>query len=83
MQEITDHSVIVSGRHNEEIPADSVVLAIGRVSNTALRMPLAAEGVDVRVSAMQSSRRWQARQSEKAICWAVTCKLIEHIWRRL
>lgn len=40
VQEITDHSVIVSGRHNEEIPADSVVLAIGRVSNTALRMPL-------------------------------------------
>ena len=49
VQEITDHSVIVSGRHNEEIPADSVVLAIGRVSNTALADALAAEGVDVRV----------------------------------
>lgn len=49
VDEITDHSVIVSGAHNEEIPADTVVLAIGRVSNTALAEELTAAGVDVRI----------------------------------
>lgn len=49
VQEITDHSVIVSGKHNEEIPADSVVLAIGRVPNTALAESLVKEGFDVRI----------------------------------
>lgn len=49
VQEITDHSVIVAGKFNEEIPADSVILAIGRIPNTALADSLAAEGIDVRV----------------------------------
>lgn len=49
VDEITDHSVIVSGKHNEEIPCDTVVLAIGRVSNTALAEELKNKGVDVRV----------------------------------
>ena len=49
VDEITDNSVIVSGAHNEEIPADTVVLAIGRGSNTALAEELTAAGVDVRI----------------------------------
>ena len=40
VQEVTDHSVIVSGKVNEEIPADTVVLAIGRVPDI---------GIDVKV----------------------------------
>ena len=49
VEEITDHSVVVSGKFNEEIPADSVILAIGRVPNTELADALSAEGIDVRV----------------------------------
>ncbi len=49
VQEITDHSVIVSGEHNEEIPADTVVLAIGRVPNTTLANELIREGFTVHI----------------------------------
>lgn len=49
VQEITDHSVIVTGKHNEEIPADTVVLAIGRVPNTALADELKEAGFAVKV----------------------------------
>ena len=49
VQEVTDHSVIVSGKVNEEIPADTVVLAIGRVPDITLANELKEVGIDVKV----------------------------------
>lgn len=49
VQKITDHSVVVSGEHEEEIPADSVILAIGRVPNTTLADELTAMGLNVHI----------------------------------
>lgn len=49
VQKITDESVVVSGEINETIPADTVVLAIGRVPNTVLADELKNAGYDVRV----------------------------------
>ena len=49
VQEIRKDSVVVAGKNNEEIPADTVVLAIGRVPNITLAESLKAEGLDVKV----------------------------------
>ena len=49
VQEIRKDSVVVAGKNNEEIPADTVVLAIGRVPNITLAESLKAEGLDVNV----------------------------------
>ena len=49
VQEIKKDSVVVAGKNNEEIPADTVVLAIGRVPNIELAESLKAEGFDVKV----------------------------------
>ena len=44
VQEVTDHSVIVSGKVNEEIPADTVVLAIGDALKPGLAGAAIREG---------------------------------------
>ena len=49
VQEIRKDSVVVAGKNNEEIPADTVILAIGRVPNITLAESLKAEGLDVKV----------------------------------
>ena len=49
VKEIKAGSVVVTGKTEEEIPADTVVLAIGRVSNTVLADQLKEAGYDVRV----------------------------------
>lgn len=49
VQEIKDHSVIVSGKYNEEIECDTVVISIGHKPNTVLADELKAAGYDVRV----------------------------------
>ena len=46
--EIKDHSVVLQGKINEEIPADTVVLSVGRRPNTALSEELHKAGYDVR-----------------------------------
>jgi 2,4-dienoyl-CoA reductase-like NADH-dependent reductase (Old Yellow Enzyme family)/NADPH-dependent 2,4-dienoyl-CoA reductase/sulfur reductase-like enzyme len=49
VQEIKDHSVVVSGKYNEEIECDTVVISIGHKPNTVLADELKAAGYDVRV----------------------------------
>lgn len=49
VQEIKDHSVVVSGKYNEEIKCDTVVISIGHKPNTVLADELKAAGYDVRV----------------------------------
>lgn len=49
VQEIKDHSVVVSGKYNEEIECDTVVISIGHKPNTVLADELMAAGYDVRV----------------------------------
>ena len=49
VQEIKINSVVVAGKINEEIPADTVVLAIGRVPNISLAESLKEEGFDVKI----------------------------------
>ena len=49
VKEIKEGSVVVTGETEEEIPADTVVLAIGRVSNTVLADQLKEAGYDVRI----------------------------------
>lgn len=49
VQEIKDHSVIVSGKYNEEVECDTVVISIGHKPNTVLADELKAAGYDVRV----------------------------------
>lgn len=49
VQEIKDHSVVVSGKVNEEIECDTVVISIGRTPNTALADELKNAGYDVRI----------------------------------
>lgn len=49
VQEIKDGSVVVSGKTNEEIPADTVVLAVGSRPNKELGETIKAAGYDVRV----------------------------------
>lgn len=47
--EIRDNSVVLSGRVNEEIPADTVVLSVGARPVNELAEELKAEGYDVRI----------------------------------
>lgn len=49
VQEIKDHSVVVSGKYNEEIECDTVVISIGHKPNTVLADELKAAGYDIRV----------------------------------
>lgn len=49
VQEIKDHSVIVSGKYNEEVECDTVVISIGHKPNTVLADELKAAGYDIRV----------------------------------
>lgn len=49
VQEIKDHSVVVSGKYNEEVECDTVVISIGHKPNTVLADELKAAGYDVRV----------------------------------
>ena len=49
VQEIKDHSVVVSGKYNEEIECDTIVISIGHKPNTVLADELKAAGYDVRV----------------------------------
>lgn len=49
VQEIKDHSVVVSGKVNEEIECDTVVISIGHTPNTALADELKQAGYDVRI----------------------------------
>lgn len=49
VQKIKDHSVVVSGKYNEEIECDTVVISIGHKPNTVLADELKAAGYDVRV----------------------------------
>lgn len=49
VEEIKDGAVKVKGAVNEEIPADTVVLAVGAKSVNGLANTLKAEGYDVRV----------------------------------
>lgn len=49
VQEIKDHSVVVSGKVNEEIECDTVVISIGHTPNTALAGELKNAGYDVRI----------------------------------
>lgn len=49
VQEIKDHSVVVSGKYNEEIECDTVVISIGHKPNTVLADELKAAGYDARV----------------------------------
>lgn len=49
VQEIKDHSVVVSGKVNEEIECDTVVISIGHTPNTALADELKNAGYDVRI----------------------------------
>lgn len=49
VQEIKDHSVVVSGKVNEEIECDTVVISIGYTPNTALADELKNAGYDVRI----------------------------------
>lgn len=49
VQEITEDAVVVSGAAEEAIPADTVVLAIGRVPNVTLAEELKDAGYDVRI----------------------------------
>lgn len=49
VQEIKDHSVVVSGKYNEEIECDTVVISIGHKPNTVLADELKAAEYDVRV----------------------------------
>lgn len=47
--EIKDHSVVLTGKVNEEIPADTVVISIGHTPNTAFAEELRQAGYDVRI----------------------------------
>lgn len=47
--EIKEHSVVLTGKTNEEVLADTVVLAVGSKSVTGLAEDLKAAGYDVRV----------------------------------
>ena len=49
VSEIKDHSVVVSGKFNEEIECDTVVISIGHTPNTALADELIQAGYDVRI----------------------------------
>lgn len=49
VQEIKDDGVVLAGNVNEEIPADTVVLAVGSRPNKELGEALQAAGYDVRV----------------------------------
>lgn len=49
VQEIKDHSVVVSGKVNEEIECDTVVISIGHTPNTVLADELKNAGYDVRI----------------------------------
>lgn len=49
VQEIKDHSVVVSGKVNEEIECDTVVISIGHTPNTELADELKNAGYDVRI----------------------------------
>lgn len=46
--EIKDHSVVLKGKFNEEIPADTVVISVGHRPNTSLAEELREAGYDVR-----------------------------------
>lgn len=48
VKEIKDGSVVLSGKIEEEIPVDTVVIAVGARANNALADQLAAAGYDVR-----------------------------------
>lgn len=49
VSEIKDHSVVVSGKFNEEIECDTVVISIGHTPNTTLADELIQAGYDVRI----------------------------------
>ena len=49
VSEIKNHSVVVSGKFNEEIECDTVVISIGHTPNTALADELIQAGYDVRI----------------------------------
>lgn len=49
VSEIKDHSVVFSGKFNEEIECDTVVISIGHTPNTALADELIQAGYDVRI----------------------------------
>ena len=48
VSEIKDHSVVLTGKYNEEIPVDTVVISVGHRPNTTLADELRAAGYDVR-----------------------------------
>ena len=49
VKEIKDNSVVLEGKVNEEVPVDTVVLAVGSRPNTELSDALKEAGYDVRV----------------------------------
>lgn len=49
VSEIKEHSVVLTGKVNEEIPVDTVVISVGHTPNTALAEELKKAGYDVRI----------------------------------
>ena len=49
VKEIKDHAVVLSGRVEEELPADTIVLSVGSKSENILAKELKEQGYDVRI----------------------------------
>lgn len=48
VSEIKENSVVITGKYNEEIPVDTVVISVGHRPNTTLAEELRSAGYDVR-----------------------------------